>query len=116
MEATAISESNTLTHRIPDGQGSADIVYDVDYPGIKLKLTGKTGVATLSAQVLTTDGVVVNVEKEITVYERAESVTMLNDNKTVGSLNLYNGESGVLETLLKYKKVNLNAVREQVKS
>ena len=116
VEATAISESNTLTHRIPDGQGSADIVYDVDYPGIKLKLTGKTGVATLSAQVLTTDGVVVNVEKEITVYERAESVTMLTDNKTVGSLNLYNGESGVLETLLKYKKVNLNAVREQVKS
>lgn len=116
VDETAISETNTLTHRIPDGAGSADIVYDVDYPGIKLKLTGKTGTATLSAKVLTTDGVVVGVSKDITVYHRADGVFMRKDNKTVGALSLFDGESGVLTADLSYGSVNMNTIREEVRA
>ena len=115
VDAKAISEYNTLIHKIPDGFGSADIVYDVEYPGIKLKLTGKTGNATLNAQVLTTDGVVVNVSKQITVYDKADFVGISNNGTGVSSLDLFVDNTGVLTASLKYKKA-MNRILETPKS
>lgn len=69
---TAVTEGNTLLHKLPEGMTSGDIVYNVDYPGITLKLTGKDGRTTLSANVLTADGVVVEVSREIRIYDRPD--------------------------------------------
>jgi hypothetical protein len=64
---TAVTEGNTIVHKIP-GFSSDSFVYEVDYPGVKLGLTGKNGTTTLSATVLTKDGVVATVSKNITLY------------------------------------------------
>jgi len=69
-----VTEYNTLTHKLPEGFNAEDIVYSVDFPGIHLKLTGTSGKTTIGAQVLTKDGVVVSVSKDVTVYDRADGV------------------------------------------
>jgi len=69
-----ITEYNTLTNKLPEGMSSSDIVYNVDYPGIKLKLTGKSGNTTLGATILTQDGVVLKVRKDIILYDRPDDL------------------------------------------
>ena len=101
----AITEYNTLTsYVIPDGSG--DIVYQDDFPGVKLKLTGKSGTTTLGATILTKDGVVIAVSKEITIYDKADkdaSVTM--NGAPVTTLNLNAGETADLLAELTYNSV-----------
>ena len=75
-----ITENNTLTHKLPAGFSAADIVYSVDFPGIRLKLTGTSGKTTIGAAVLTADGVVLNVSKEVTVYDKADGVKIKEGN------------------------------------
>lgn len=69
-KAGQITAGNTLIHKLPAGFGADDIVYDCEYPGIRLALTGKSGAAKLGAQILTKDGVVIKVSKDINVYDR----------------------------------------------
>ncbi len=68
--ATEITVGNTLITKLPQGFGADDIVYDCEFPGIRLELTGKSGTAKLGAQILTKDGVVMKVSKDITVYDK----------------------------------------------
>ena len=67
---TEITASNTLITKLPAGFGADDIVYECEFPGIRLKLTGNSGVAKLGAQILTKDGVVMKVSKDISVYDK----------------------------------------------
>ena len=52
---------------------SGDFVYNVEYPGITLNLTGSTGETTIGALILTQNGVVTRVSKAITIYDAADS-------------------------------------------
>ena len=78
--AEGISEYNTLTHKLPaDGFGTEDVIYSaVDYPGVQLKLTGKSGTTTISVSVLTEDGVVAEMSKQITIYDKVDAVYVEN--------------------------------------
>lgn len=119
--AKEITEGNTLTHKLPDGFGADDIVYNVDYPGIRLKLTGQSGKTTIGAKVLTTDGVVITVEKEITIYDRADGVKLSADS---ASLSLSDTKSADLAASLLYEAGGVNTgdkaladlVKETIKS
>lgn len=68
--ATEITVSNTLITKLPADFGVNDIVYDCEFPGIRLALTGNSGTTKLGAKILTKDGVVLTVSKDITVYDK----------------------------------------------
>lgn len=115
----AITEYNTLTsYVIPDGSG--DIVYKDDYPGIKLKLTGKSGVTTLGAKILTKSGVVVTVSKEITIYDKADKDAAVTQNgNPVTTVNLTAGETVDLLAALSYAnnpKAEEELLKEEIKT
>ena len=98
-----VTEGNTIVHKLP-GFDSNDLVYEVDFPGIKLNLTDKTGTTTLGATILTKDGVVTSVSKTIGICDKAEGV-MIQEIK--------DGEEGEEITALTIKvgdKVNVKAV------
>lgn len=106
--AEEITAYNTLTHKLPEGFDADDIVYSVDYPGIHLKLTGTSGTTTISAQVLTKDGVVINVSKEVTVYDLADGVKVTQLGNEVASLDLTAGETADLTAELLYEEGGKN--------
>lgn len=103
-----VTEYNTLTHKLPDGIGEDDIVYSVDYPGINLKLTGKSGTTTLGAQVLTKDGVVISVEKDITVYDMADGIRIMQNDSNIGSLYLSASETADITAQLYWEAGGIN--------
>ncbi|MBQ7874927.1 MAG: Ig-like domain-containing protein [Oscillospiraceae bacterium] len=67
-EAKEVSEYNTLTHKLPIISEIYELVYSVDYPGMILGLSGKTGNITLNAVVLTENGIVGTVSKNVNIY------------------------------------------------
>jgi len=108
-----VTAYNTLVHKLPQGMGSADIVYDVDFPGLELKLTGKSGTTTLGATVLTQDGVVLKVSKEITIYDRANGVKLLQGTNQINSLSLNMGKSATVAAELLYAQSGENTPTEE---
>lgn len=98
-----VTEYNTLTHKLPEGFDAEDLVYSVDFPGIHLKLTGTSGKTTIGATVLTQDGVVLTVSKEVTVYDRADLAMIFEkDGGQMTSLNLTVGDTIDLSAVLDY--------------
>lgn len=79
-------EINTLMWADVDSELFTDLTYQ--YSGIQLKLTGKSGPTTLGATILTQDGVVITVTKEVTIYDRADGVKLSRLGNEVESLNL----------------------------
>ena len=69
-----ITEENTIVYKLYTGD--EDLVYEANYPGAKLKLTGKTGETTIGVTVLTEDGVVVKLSKNIKICEKAEEAQL----------------------------------------
>lgn len=110
-----VTEYNTLTHKLPDGFDAEDLVYSVDFPGIHLKLTGTSGKTTIGATVLTRDGVVLKVSKEITVYDRADGVAVKRAGTEIASVNLSVGGTGDLTAELLYQVVE-NKTQEEIKA
>ena len=112
----AVTQYNTLVSKLP-GFDSNNIVYEVDYPGITLRLTGETGSVTLGATVLTTDGVVTRVSKTITVYDKAEGVfaydsaevdpyeVLMDEADPTTEVNVKIGETYDLNTMMIYRDV-----------
>ena len=72
---------------------SADFVYVVDFPGITLNMTGNTGTTTLGATILTKDGVVTKVSKQITIYDAADAVEVEKGGQSVDALTVKAGET-----------------------
>lgn len=71
------TEYNTFTTKLPGTAFSDNIVYDTEYPELTLNLKGQTGSSTLGAQVLTQNGVVVTVKKDVVVYNKADGMEIL---------------------------------------
>ena len=84
---------STLSYGLPEGFGNGSVIYNVDYPGISLKVNGKSGHTVLNATVLTKDGVVINVSQNITIYDRAEGVKLFRNATEITSLELTAGSS-----------------------
>jgi hypothetical protein len=76
-----ITEENTIVYKLYSGD--EDLVYAANYPGAKLKLTGKTGETSIGVTVLTEEGVVVKLTKDIKICQKAESAEL-----DVSALNL----------------------------
>lgn len=85
---------------------TALLTYSSDFPTVSLALSGKTGNTTLSAVVLTKNGVIINVSKNISVYTPADgasfhdgsnpltAITMTaNENRTVYANVIYDPNS-----------------------
>jgi len=83
------------------------VVYDVEYPGIVMNVMGKNGTETISAQILTQNGVVIHITKNIIVYEPADGVEILHDEKAVDGelgLELEAGKQAELSARLFYQE------------
>lgn len=68
-------------YRIPGGNAE-DIVYG-QYTDLTLKYNGAMGKTTITAVILTEDGVVSKVTKEITIYDKADGLTASTESVTV---------------------------------
>ncbi len=68
-----VTEYNTILHTLPIGSEILDVVNNVDFSSSIMHTSGETGKATINAIILTKNGVVLTVEKEITIYEKIES-------------------------------------------
>jgi len=117
-DAKEITEYNTLTHKLPEGTDTAGIVYDVEYPGITVKLKEKSGNATLGAQILTKNGIVVSVSKNITIYDRAEGVKIYESGRTDAAedLELHVGGGTSLTAELGYPEDDETLIKEKITS
>lgn len=71
------TEYNTITTRLPGTGYDGNVLYQTEYPELTLNLKGNTGSTTLGAQVLTQNGVVVNVKKDVVVYNKADGLEIL---------------------------------------
>lgn len=106
-----------LIQSMPEGFNDSDFVYDVQYPGITLKLTGKSGKTTIGATVLTEEGVVIKVSKEITIYDRADRVKVEHAGNEITSLDLTVGGTADITAELFYEVVEGKALTlEETKS
>jgi len=76
LKMTEVTASNTLTTKLPQGAGSSGIVYETDYPDVGMTVNGTAGSSTVTAQVLTQNGVVATVSKNVVVYDRADGTYM----------------------------------------
>lgn len=72
-DATAAEAEEAIAALQAYSSGSADVVYGGD-TAMTLKYNGALGTTSLTATVLTTDGVVTTVTREINVYEKAEGI------------------------------------------
>lgn len=75
--STPATEYNTMTQKLPGTGTTGNIVYTTEYPEITMNLKGQTGSTTLGAQIVTQNGVVVNVKKDIVVYNKADGVEIV---------------------------------------
>lgn len=71
------TEYNTMTHKLPGTGTSGNIYYATEYPEITMNLKGQTGSTTLGAQIVTQNGVVVTVKKDVVVYNKADGVEIV---------------------------------------
>ena len=94
---------DSTVQKIPGFFDSGEFVYTVEYPGIKLRLTDKSGTTTLGATILTKDGVVLQVSKTIGICDKADGVEILDaSSQTVNSLTLRAGETANVSAALRY--------------
>lgn len=116
--AEAVTEENALTVVLSDLFGEDDIVYTVEYPGIKLKLKGVSGTTTIGAQILTKDGVVINLQKELTIYDPANGLGIYNTanpEAQISSLTLAaNGTANLKADLLYSLPAGQTPVKQQI--
>ncbi len=97
------AEGESSEQKIPGFFDSDELVYNVDYPGIKLRMTGKSGTATLGATVLTKNGLVFSISKTINIYDAADGVQIMDaDAQPLSSLTLKVGEKKDVAAALKY--------------
>jgi len=68
---TAVTPANTLVISIPIGSERYEIVNAVEYPGVSLKSTRKTGRTTLGVIAVTRNGVVLNLSQDVTIFTDA---------------------------------------------
>ena len=88
-----ITEDNTIVYKIYGGDEA--VVYEANYPGAKLKLTGKSGTTTLGVTVLTEEGVVVKLSKELKICDKAEKAEA-----DVSVLNIAKDSTGQVKVAL----------------
>lgn len=97
-----VTEYNTLTYTIPVTSEIYDVVYAVEYPTVSLALTRKTGSTTINAVVLTKNGVLFTLTKDVIIYTPADGAAITVDGQSTGSLMMKVDESKTLNTLLEY--------------
>ena len=95
-----ITEYNTITHKLPEGFGADDLVY-IDDTYINLMLTGKSGTTTLKVTVLTQEGVVYNLSKEVLIYDRPDNWEVETGSYTSA---LTEGETSQASAYLEYEE------------
>lgn len=72
-----------------------------DESGIKLELTGQTGVTALDVVMLTEDGVVTKVSKTVNICGKADGIEILNGNsQSITSLTVKAGETATISAAL----------------
>ena len=96
-----VTEDNTLVTKLP-GFDSNEFVYEANFPGVKLKVNGKSGTTTLVATVLTDNGVIIRVEKEIKICDKAEGAEIQQAGAAIDTLTLKVGETANVAALLSY--------------
>lgn len=92
------TEYNTMTQKLPSTGTSGNIYYATEYPEITMNLKGQTGVTTLGAQIVTQNGVVVTVKKDVVVYNKADGVEIvdaLDPNVDIAPTELSKAEGAV---------------------
>lgn len=67
-----VTAYNSLTYTIPVGSELYEVVHEVESENALLYLTGKTGTTTMTAVILTRNGIVNTITKNVTVYIPAE--------------------------------------------
>jgi len=70
------SGENSGTIEIPVGTGHSQVVYQMYYPSISYVPNGQTGTDTLSAWILTENGVIYELKEQVGVYERASDAVV----------------------------------------
>lgn len=68
---TEVTAENTIVKTVPVSKDSTDLVYEMNHPNTRLLLTGDIGNATITAVVLTENGIVYTVSQNIGVYYAA---------------------------------------------
>ncbi|MBQ8230541.1 MAG: FIVAR domain-containing protein [Lachnospiraceae bacterium] len=97
------AKGDSTVQKIPGFFDSSEFVYTVEYPGIKLRLTDKSGTTTLGATILTKDGVVLSVSKTIGICDEADGVEILDESsQAINSLALKVGETENVSAALRY--------------
>lgn len=94
---TAVTPANTLVITVPVGSERYEVVNVVEYPGVSLQPTGKTGTTTIGAIAVTRNGVVLDLSKTVEVYTDAEDAQI-----TAGTMEVQVGETLDLATVLTY--------------
>lgn len=110
-----MDEADGYHRPLPDGMVFDDIEFDVPFSGTALKLKdGVSGVTTLTVKVLTEDGVVIDVTKTITIYDKANGVLFTKDGFEISNLSLSVGDSAQISAELLFS--NNQVTREEIKS
>lgn len=74
-----VTEYNTILHTLPLGSEILNVTNSVDFASSIMHTSGETGEATINAIVLTKNGVVLKVEKKLTIYDKIESAEIIMD-------------------------------------
>ncbi|MBE7066019.1 MAG: hypothetical protein E7385_00530 [Ruminococcaceae bacterium] len=77
----AVNEYNTIVHKLPMGSEILNVTNFVDFATAIMHPSGTVGKTMIGAVVLTKSGVVLNVNKEITVYEAIDSAKISTDSE-----------------------------------
>ena len=80
---TEVSAYNTIVHVIPVEHGRTEIVYQMYYPSVSYIPTGATGTDTITAWILTENGVIYEVKEKVGVYEPASGTAVAPDAPSV---------------------------------
>ena len=91
LNGKEITAANTLL--IFPGSISNVHAYPVEYPDAVLGLTGKTGKTQLKALVMTENGVIFTVTKDVTVYTPADGAEIVNSEVSDNTLELTMGQT-----------------------
>lgn len=95
-----VTAYNTLQYSIPVGSEWKEVVYGVEMPYIPLKAVGELGTDSISAVVLTKNGIVFTAELDVEVYSPAADVEVIEpaDAPVGGAMeSVGNGEDAVIE-------------------
>lgn len=82
--------------------GSSSYVYPMEYPSASLALTRKTGQAIIKAVVVTQNGVLLELTKNVTIYTPADWAVIFEADQLTSALNLKVGETRNISAMLDY--------------